>query len=172
MKPLPLVQLPADLFFSKDTLLREACQPVTHFDESVKEMVSALTATFHSHKIAVGLAAPQVGIQRCACIVNISKNKGAPNKVLFNPKIVAQSEQTEKRFESCMSIPDVKGKVERFLSIRIEYEDERGRRCEMNAEGFLARVLQHEIDHLNGILYVDRLAPGTSLEATDIFKDD
>ncbi|MDQ2946126.1 MAG: peptide deformylase [Acidobacteriota bacterium] len=172
MKPLPLVQLQADDFFAKDTSLRDPCKLVTEFSDSLRKDVAALLATFHSHKIAVGLAAPQVGIQSSVCVVNVSKNKMSPNKLFINPKITTQSEQTEIKFESCMSLPDVRGKVERSLSVKVEYEDEKGVRRQIEAEGFLARVLQHEIDHLNGILYVDRMSSPESLEPTDIFKND
>jgi len=172
VKPLPLVQLQTGDFFTKDTSLREPCKLVTEFNDSLKKDMAALLATFHSHKIAVGLAAPQVGIQSRVCVVNVSKNKALPNKLLINPKITRQSTQTETKFESCMSLPDVKGKVERSLSVKVEYEDEKGVRREIEAEGFLARVLQHEIDHLNGILYVDQMSLPEKLEPTDIFKDD
>lgn len=171
MKPLPLVQLRSETLLSKETSLRRPCQAVTEFNDSLRKTVAALVGTFHSHKIAVGLAAPQVGIQSRVCVVNVSKNKTAPNKVLINPKIAEGSDKTETRFESCMSLPDVRGKVERALSVKVEYEDEKGVRREIEAEGFLARVLQHEIDHLDGILYVDRMGPTERLEPTEIFKD-
>lgn len=153
--------------FANHRFLREPSRAVEQFDGDLCKQVVDLTDTFEAHEIAVGLAAPQIGVQARICIVNIHKGKPRPHLVLINPGIVRQSETTEERFESCMSLPLFRGKVQRFTHITVQFQDAQGAKTSLDASGFLARVIQHEVDHLDGILYIDRMRDITTLEDTE-----
>ncbi len=103
----------------------------------------------------VGLAAPQVNVSRQMLVATDFDNE----YVLINPKIVARSESTNSDVEGCLSIPGFQGEVERSVKVFVEAQNVEGNPLTIKATGFLARVLQHEIDHLNGILYIDRSDP-------------
>lgn len=169
---LPLIQLQKSRFYDPSVQLRQPAAAVEDFGPTFQQQLVDLIDTFRSHKIAVGLAAPQIGVGFRFSIVNISKNKAGPDLVLVNPTILESSRRVESRPESCMSIPGVKGQVERPIKVSIAYQDENGKTRTLKAEGFLARVICHEVDHLDGKLYLDRMAEGSILEETDIFKDD
>jgi peptide deformylase len=164
-----LVQLEKHQFRDEYISLRVASEPVTSFNSEVHAAIADLIDTLKSHKIAVGLAGPQIGIPLRISVINISKGKTGPTLVLVNPKIVESSRQTELKHESCMSLPHVKGKVDRPLKIRVTFLDEHEKPQTLRAEGFLARVICHEVDHLDGVLYVDRMSGSSELEASDIF---
>jgi peptide deformylase len=168
--PMPLVQLAREEFLNKETLLRKPSQEVQDFGVATEKIIGDLVATFESEAIAVGLAAPQIGIMQRISVINIKKGKPGPHLVLLNPRITWSSRQTEMRFESCMSLPHFRGKVERPTSVKIAFQDLNGKVRNMEADGFLARVIQHEIDHLEGVLYVDRMASLDELEPVDFFR--
>jgi peptide deformylase len=146
--------LPIRIF--PDPVLRARCAPVTDFDEGLARLVADMVETMHAAP-GVGLAAPQVGVEKQVAVVDLSVG-AEPGKVhvLVNPR-VAEKSGTEADIEGCLSLPGITDKVERPLAVRIVAQDERGEPFEMPAEGFLARALCHEIDHLNGILFVDHL---------------
>lgn len=118
------------------------------------------------------MAAPQVGIQLKVSVININKDKTGDIFILVNPVILSTSGKKDKKKESCMSIPHYAGEVERRDKISISYQDRFGVEHSLNTDGFLARVIAHEVDHLEGFLYVDRMSDITALEPTDIFKND
>jgi peptide deformylase len=111
----------------------------------------------------VGLAADQVHETKQICVLEVADNPRYPNKskvpltVLVNPKITPLSEETEDDWEGCLSIPDLRGQVPRFKSIRVEALDRDGKSLDFVAHDFHARVIQHEYDHLNGKVYLDRM---------------
>lgn len=172
MSILPLVQLKLEEIGSKEPPLRVACEEVLDFGPVFQEIVNDLVETFIAHKIAIGLAAPQVGIRLKLTIININKNKSQDTLILVNPKVLETSGKKDKKKESCMSLPDYAGEVERRTKISISYQDRFGSNRALKAEGFLARVIAHEIDHLNGLLYVDRMRDVSELIKTEIFKND
>lgn len=173
MSVLSLIQLSREQFEDKHTPLRSVSDEVLDLDtpQFQRDLVD-LVETFKSHRIAVGLAAPQIGKSIRVAVININKEKPEPHLVLVNPRIISQSEDVEKKYESCMSLPHYRGKVIRAKSVIVEYQDQSGVKKDLSAEGFLARVIQHEVDHLNGVLFIDRMSSLTELEPVEFFKDD
>jgi len=110
-----------------------------------------------------GLAAPQVHVLRQICVIEVSENPRYPEApsipltVLINPVVTPVSEDMEDGWEGCLSVPDMRGMVPRFTSVRLEAYDREGRRIEGEAKEFFARVIQHETDHLHGMVYLDRM---------------
>lgn len=125
----------------------------------------------------IGLAAPQVHESLQLAIIEFSQKSGRypdmgklPLTVLFNPKITVLGKKTQKYWEGCLSIPELRGLVERPSKIRVEYLDRQGKSQKVIAEGFLATVFQHELDHLQGTLYIDRVKDTTRLSFLDEYK--
>src|SRR5690606_12845408 len=123
-------------------------------DILINRMYLAVT---HPTDGGVGIAAPQVGINRNVIWVQRFDKIGEPFEVYINPKIVWKSELMRKGGEGCLSIPNQRGDVFRHYTIEIEYQDKKGKKHSEIIEGFTAVIFQHEIDHLNGILFTDRL---------------
>lgn len=107
--------------------------------------------------LGVGIAAPQVGINRNIIWVQRFDKAGEPFELYYNPKIIWSSEELQKGTEGCLSIPEVTGEVWRNLKIKLSYQNKSGAKEEALVEGFTAVIFQHEIDHLNGLLFTDRL---------------
>lgn len=132
-------------------VLRQKARPVRHANRRLRELISRMWATMY-HENGVGLAAPQVGVSQRVIVVDA----GEQHCVLINPEIVsAEGSQTEP-LEGCLSIPDLAGEVERAERIRIRGLGPEGRELWLDARGYFARVLQHEVDHLDGVLFTDR----------------
>jgi peptide deformylase len=172
MSIIPLVQLDRAEFENKDVSLRQTSEEVSDFSDAFQKKVDDLLDTFWSHNIAVGLAAPQIGMQLKLAVINHKRDKATPMLIIVNPKILSTSGKKDKKKESCMSLPDYAGDVERRTKLVLQYQDRYGEPQQMEAEGFLARVIQHEVDHLEGYLYIDRMKDLSKLETTDIFKND
>lgn len=170
MSILPILQLNRHEFSKKDTSLRVPSQEVADFGETFQKIVDDLIETMKHHNIAIGLAAPQVGISLKVSVINLNENKAEPTLVIVNPKILSTSGKKDKKKESCMSLPHFRGDVERKHKISISYQDRFGESHHLEAEGFFARVLCHEIDHLEGTLYVDKMESSSGLEPVDFFK--
>lgn len=139
-----------------DEVLRRACRPVERFDEALRQLTQDMVETMYSAP-GVGLAAPQVGIDLRLAVVDVTvgEEDGAL-LVLVNPEIV-ESAGEETDVEGCLSIPELTDKVVRPQSIVVQAADLDGDGFELEAEGFVARAICHEIDHLDGVLFVDRL---------------
>lgn len=139
-----------------DPVLRERARPVERFDDDLaalaRDMVQTMTAAN-----GLGLAAPQVGVSLKVVVVSPD---GQPGKemVLVNPQIVA-TEGVEVAEEGCLSFPGIFVKIRRFHRVRVRYRDVRGEDRETEVEGLFARAIQHELDHLDGRLLVDRMSP-------------
>ena len=137
-------------------VLRREADSVAAVDAEVSGLVQDLFDTLEEAD-GVGLAAPQIGVSRRVIVVDISgAEPNAPPIALVNPVIdIGQGMATAE--EGCLSIPDVYGDVSRYTNIEVTALDQAGEPFKLNAEGFMARVLQHEIDHLEGVFFVDRL---------------
>ncbi len=140
-----------------DPILRVECRAVERFDEDLARLVADMVATMHAAP-GVGLAAPQVGMDSQVAVVDLSVGEDpAALLVLVNPEIVAAEEETWLETEGCLSIPEFTEAVERPRRIRVRARDLEGRPFEVAAEEWQARAICHEVDHLHGVLFVDRL---------------
>jgi len=140
-----------------DPVLREATQEVEAFDDELKALVDDLFATMVSAEGA-GLAAPQVGVSRRVCVVDVRHVDGEHARVaLVNPRVTEASDEREREPEGCLSIPGVTEVVDRPAQVVVEGWTPDGEPVRVEAEGLFARALQHEIDHLDGVLFVDHL---------------
>lgn len=141
-----------------DPILRRAADEVTSFGEELQRLVADLYETMYEAE-GIGLAAPQVGVGQRVCVVDVG-DEGADGRVaIVNPRIVEESRRREKKSEGCLSIPGLEEMVERPRAVVVEGQDIDGEPIDLHAEGIFARALQHEIDHLNGVLFLDRLSP-------------
>ena len=146
-----------------DPVLKRKAHAVTKFDKDLQVLLNDMVETMREAP-GVGLAAPQIGLlERIVVIEYFEKQEDeekedAPKKVwaVINPEIVKASEETEMGVEGCLSIPGLVGEVERFSAIQIKGLNRHGQPVKLKAEGWLARIFQHEIDHLNGVLFPDR----------------
>jgi peptide deformylase len=139
-------------------VLKETAEDVVDFNDQLEQLVQDMSDTMY-HAPGVGLAANQIGVARRILVADITTKEEALNTlVMINPVIVETSKETEKMEEGCLSVPDFTSEVERCLKIKALAKDLKGEDIEVEAEGFLARVLQHEIDHLNGTLYIYRIS--------------
>jgi len=168
MGKLQVIQLEADNIYSTETSLRQPSAVVTDFGKEFQAEVDDLLETFYGWKIAIGISAPQVGIQKRIAIINMDKTKIEDTLVIVNPEILSESGKKDIKKESCLSVPNFRGQVERRHKVNISYQDRYGVKKELEIEGFHARIFTHEIDHLNGILFVDRMAPNAELEPLEM----
>ncbi len=139
-----------------DPILRVKCPQVESFDAQLARLAADMIETIHSAP-GIGLAAPQVGVELRLVVVDISS--GAEEEalhLLVNPEVMEETGQTTD-LEGCLSIPGVTEKVTRPAKIRLRAQDLEGGPLELEAQGLLARAICHEVDHLNGILFLDRL---------------
>jgi peptide deformylase len=143
------------LIYPDPLLLRKAV-PVSRVDDKIRELVRDLFETMRAAS-GVGLAATQIGVGKRVIVVDISHvEQDLAPLALVNPEIV-ESRGLEEGTEGCLSIPGVEGVVPRAESVLVKAQDEQGRPVQIPARGLLARALQHEIDHLDGILFIDRI---------------
>jgi peptide deformylase len=157
-----------DVLTLPDERLRQVSEPVTCFDDGLRAFIDDLEETRRAGPAAVGIAAPQVGRFLRVVIVDVSGKKDVPNHglmVLVNPEI-AHWEGFEIGREGCLSVPDFTGNVIRATRIRVTASDPWGEPLDYAMEGFEARAVQHEIDHLDGLLFVDRVVS----RRTDVFR--
>jgi peptide deformylase len=138
-----------------DPRLRERSAPVTAFDAGLAHLVEDLVETLHATPAGIGISAPQVGDLRQVLIMDLTESRTAP-EVYINPAILSRSVPGLVE-ESCLSIPGVVGNVVRSTQLRVRAVDAEGRPFERDLEGMHAVCLQHEVDHLEGKLFIDRL---------------
>jgi peptide deformylase len=138
--------------------LGEPTKPLENIDGKVQEMVDRMAATMYDAP-GIGLAAIQVGWDKSLLIYDISpRDENRALHVLINPKIVTKEGEMVSENEGCLSVPDFRADVKRAANITVEGHDREGKPVRMDAEGILAIVLQHEIDHLNGTLFIERIS--------------
>jgi peptide deformylase len=146
-----------------DAVLRRKAHTVTKVDRNLQTLIDDMVETMREAP-GVGLAAPQIGLSERIIVVEYfereedEEKEDAPKKVwaLINPEIVKSSEETLTGVEGCLSIPGLVGEVERHAAIHVKALNRHGKPVKIKAEGWLARIFQHEIDHLNGVLFPDR----------------
>jgi peptide deformylase len=140
-----------------DPVLRETAQAVPEVSAELRRLVADMFETMYAAE-GVGLAAPQVGLGIRVIVVDPHDEVTKPF-ALFNAEVVSTGSETEKSEEGCLSIPGIRDIVERPATCVVEAVDIDGEPVRMEAEGMIARILQHEVDHLNGVLFLDRLSP-------------
>jgi peptide deformylase len=140
-----------------DPVLEKPGQPIEKFDEELQTLVSDMFESMYAAN-GVGLAAPQIGIGRRLAVIDVSNGKNPEAKIVCaNPEIIhTEGEQREE--EGCLSLPGFRGHVMRPLYVTVRAQDAGGKEFEMRGEGLLARAFCHEIDHLNGVLFIAHLS--------------
>lgn len=146
-----------------NSILRKVASPVTNLqDQKLQELIADLLATVQQAN-GVGIAAPQVGQSQRVFIVASRPSPRYPQApqmeptVMINPSILTHSSTINKGWEGCLSIPGIRGLVPRYDTIEVAYFDQNGEPCRQNFTGFAARIFQHELDHLNGLVFLDRV---------------
>ena len=140
-----------------DKFLSQPTQPLEDIDGKVQEMINHMSDTMYEAP-GVGLAAIQVGWNKSLLIYDVTRDEKRSLHVLVNPKIISREGEILSEDEGCLSVPDFRADVKRAAAVTVEGYDREGKPVKLDAEGFLAIVLQHEIDHLNGILFIDRIS--------------
>ena len=151
-----------------DPILRSKATPVTSFDAELAQLALDMHETMRAAP-GVGLAASQVG--RLLRMFVYDSGDDGESGTLVNPEITWFSEETVEAEEGCLSLPGTYYPVTRAVAVKVRAQDVAGAPVEKEAEGFLARIFQHEIDHLDGILFIDRLAPELRKEAMKALRD-
>lgn len=148
-------------------ILRKKAKKITNIDKNFEKIVKEMFKTMRStHPRGIGLAAVQVGIDKSFFIYEIEDDKG----VVINPEILERTGEPEKEEEGCLSVPGVYGVVERPSKIVVRYIDLSGKKHEETLVGLKARVFQHEIDHLNGIIFTDYIDDISKLEVEEGYE--
>ena len=155
---------PLKIYMLGQETLRTPANRIVKVDDSIRRLAKDMLITMYSAK-GIGLAAPQVGISKRILVIDLNfEDPKAPPSVFINPEIISYSESLDTYEEGCLSIPGVYLNVVRPSSIKLSYRDEMGRPKKMNADGLMARCIQHEVDHLNGILFVDKVTDQDELK--------
>jgi len=155
---------PLKIYMLGQETLRTPAIRIVKVDDSIRQLAKNMLVTMYSAK-GIGLAAPQVGVQKRILVIDLNfEDPDAPPNVFINPEIISSSASLDTYEEGCLSIPGVYLNVLRPSSIKLSYRDEMGRPKKMNAEGLMARCIQHEIDHLNGVLFVDKVTDQDELK--------
>jgi len=148
-----------DILLMGDPILREVAEDVEDFDDELRALVRDMFETMY-HADGIGLAAPQIGLGRRVLVIDLRREDEDDGQIaLVNPRLTWQSDRTEKQSEGCLSIPGLEEVVERPAEVSVEAHDPDGNPVVLDADDLLARALQHEIDHLDGVLFLDRVSP-------------
>jgi peptide deformylase len=150
---LKLVTIPDPILNKKTDLIKD-------FDQDLSDLVDEMIETCR-HANGIGLAAPQIGKSIRLCVINL-EHMGLPPFALVNPKIVKKSWKKVEMEEGCLSIPGVYGMVKRPAKITVEAKNLKGEENKFEADGMLSRVIQHEVDHLDGVLFTTKMSKQTS----------
>jgi peptide deformylase len=147
-----------DIITLPDKRLRLVSEPVKHVDGAVKKLIEDMFETMYKAP-GIGLAAIQIGVAKRVITMDLSKKEDDHEpQVFINPEVVWASDETEKYEEGCLSIPEYYEEVERPKEVKVKYLDGTGKPREVAAKGLFATCLQHEIDHINGVLFIDHLS--------------
>ena len=161
-----------------DPILKAKCQEVeiNGINQEILEDIEDLKETLQ-FGTGLGIAAPQVGINKRIIVVGVKKEnikyydaEEIPITVMINPSWKKLSDETEIEFEGCMSVPVIRGKVERYKDIELTYYTEKGEKIVKEITGFFARLIQHECDHLDGIVYIDKVVKPNGFATIDMIN--
>lgn len=151
MTIMPILQLP-------DPVLRASSEPVERVDEDLDRLIRDMLETMYDAP-GIGLAGIQVGVPRRVLVIDVSKEEDEQDpQVFINPEILSSSDERSTYEEGCLSIPDYYAEVERPATVKVRYLDRAGQQQTVDADGLLSTCLQHEIDHLNGVLFIDYIS--------------
>ncbi len=151
MAVFPIITIP-------DPVLRKRAKPVERVDDELRRLMDDMLLTMYDAP-GIGLAAPQIGISRRLIVMDPAKDDAPKTPVIMvNPEILERSAEMRLHEEGCLSIPDITAEIERPAKTRVAYIDREGKSQEMELEGIWSTLVQHEIDHLNGILFIDYLS--------------
>ena len=151
-----------------DPVLRTKARPVEHFDDKLREEIARM-GVLMADSIGIGLAAPQVGVSHRLLVYRVEPD--SPIQPLINPEVEWSSRDQETMEEGCLSLPGVHVEVERPLHIRVNAQDDKGESIVIEASGLEARVIQHEVDHLDGVLILDRTSRDQRKEAVKALRE-
>ena len=147
-----------NIIIEPDTILRKKSDPLNQVNNDTRKLLDDMLKTMYAAP-GIGLAAVQIGILKRIIVIDISKKEEKKNPIfLINPEITYQSKETSIYEEGCLSLPGHFAEIERPAKCKINYIDYHGKKAELAAEGLLSTCVQHEIDHLNGILFIDYLS--------------
>lgn len=147
-----------EILIVPDPRLKKECEPVTEVNDEIRDLLDDMLETMYAAP-GIGLAAPQIGVMKRVVVMDVSDDKDKPEPMkLINPEIIWESEDTSVYQEGCLSIPEQYADVERPAEVGVRYVDENGKEHEIEADGLLATCIQHEIDHLDGVLFTDYLS--------------
>ena len=150
MARLPILEFP-------DERLRNKAVPVENVDDEVRQLVDDMLETMYAAP-GIGLAATQVDVHRRVIVIDVSEDQSTP-LVLINPEVTPLGDEREPMQEGCLSIPEYYAEVPRALRVKLKAQGRDGEPYELEADGLLAHCIQHELDHLEGVLFVDYLSP-------------
>lgn len=140
-----------------NSILRKKATPVTTFDDALAKTVEDMFETHYAQKNCAGLAANQLALPQHITVIDFSEEKKSP-LCIINGNITSKSDVITHTAEGCMSVPGVSARVRRAEKITLSYQDVHGEQHELQADGFLAKCIQHELDHLDGVLFFDHLS--------------
>ena len=156
------------IIYLPDPRLRKVSKNVEKFDDNLKNLVSDMFETMYDAR-GVGLAAPQIGINLKLSVIDVKGDK-KEQLVIINPEVI-EAKGVEKYQEGCLSVPGAYDTVERAQWVKVSALDIEGNRFEIEADGLLGECLQHEIDHLNGVLFIDKLVSTAQFGFEDVLED-
>lgn len=146
------------IFTAPDPILKQKARPVEAVDDRVITLMNDMLETMYKAP-GIGLAAPQVGVSDRVIVMDIGKTEADRQPIkMINPEIIWASDEANTYEEGCLSVPEHYAKVVRPRQVRVRYRDESFAQIELDADGLLATVIQHEIDHLDGVLFIDHLS--------------
>lgn len=161
-----------------DPILQEKCQEVdvTKINNEILEIIEDMKATLE-YGTGLGIAAPQIGVSQRIIVVGARKETIAYNEAediplmaMINPVWHSIGQEVDSQYEGCMSVPSIRGKIERYKKIELTYYNERGEKIEKQLNGFFARLVQHECDHLNGILFIEKVKDSHGFATKEMIK--
>ncbi len=158
-----------EVVYYPDPILRKVSEEVKEIDENIVKLADDMFETMYEY-IGIGLAAPQVGISLRLVVIDLRENNEPNRRVFINPQIIAKSKEKEKMEEGCLSLPEISASISRPSAITVKALGIDGREFVLEAEGLLARCIQHEMDHLEGIVFTDKASMAGKLSVKSGLK--
>ena len=147
------------IIIAPDPRLKAVSKPVERVDENIRKLIADMLETMYAEPSGVGLAAIQIGVPKRVIVMDLAHDQPKKEPRAFvNPRIVWRSDETVICQEGCLSVPDIWEDVERPARVRVEYLDRDGKKQTLEADGMLSTCIQHEMDHLEGVLFIDKLS--------------